>query len=138
MAARVCGGPRINYNPGAVTRFGNLDFVINQEGSMVKVALAQPPPPENPNAVSEALGGLSLAPRGRRGENRPALPSKVDEIKRKIVIHMGPNSTYDDLSIFFASYTKLSTLYDTETLSYHGGSSSGPSAFLPRLRAPRR
>jgi hypothetical protein len=29
---------------------------------------------------------------------------------------------------------ELFALYDTETSSYHGGSSSGPSAFLPRLR----
>jgi hypothetical protein len=48
--------------------FGNLDFVINQEGDMVTAALARTPPLENFDTVSEARGGLSLAPNERREE----------------------------------------------------------------------
>jgi hypothetical protein len=51
---------------------------------------------------------------------------------------MGPNRSYDNLSVFFVSYTELSMLYDMETMSYYGGSSSNPCTFLPRLAVPRR
>jgi hypothetical protein len=47
---------------------------------------------------------------------------------------MGPNPSYDDLSIFFASYAELSASYDAETASYHDGSSGGFGSFPPRLR----
>jgi hypothetical protein len=43
---------------------------------------------------------------------------------------MGPNPSYDDMSVFFTSYTELSTSYDAEASPYHGGS----GAFPPRLR----
>jgi hypothetical protein len=74
-AARDSGGPSIDYTPGAGIRFENLNFVINQEGNTVGVAPARPPPPESPSVVLEALGGLSLAPRGRRERTRPVPPS---------------------------------------------------------------
>lgn len=41
-----------------------LDFIINEESEMVRVPPAQPSSPKNPEAVVEALGGLSLAPHG--------------------------------------------------------------------------
>lgn len=47
---------------------------------------------------------------------------------------MAPNPSYDDLSVFFASYAELSVSYDEETSSYHGGSNSDFGAFLPPLR----
>jgi hypothetical protein len=67
-----------------------------------------------------------------RGAGRPP-PSKVDKIRRHIVIHMGPNPLYDDLSAFFASYAELSALYDEEATSYYGGSSSSPSSVPPLM-----
>lgn len=87
-------------------------------------------PPENPNAVLEALGGISLTPCGQREEHRLAPPFEIDKIRRHIAIHMGPDPLYDDMLAFFASYTELSTLYDTEASSYHDCSRSGPSTFL--------
>jgi hypothetical protein len=50
---------------------------------------------------------------------------------------MGPDPTYDDMSVFFVSYVELYVLYDTEASSYHDGSSSGPGALLSRLRYVR-
>lgn len=47
---------------------------------------------------------------------------------------MGPDPTYDDLSVFFASYMELSALYNAETLSCHGRSSSSSGGFPHRLR----
>jgi hypothetical protein len=44
---------------------------------------------------------------------------------------MGPNPSY--LLAFFPSYMELSMLYDVETMSNYGGSSSKPDAFLPQL-----
>lgn len=46
---------------------------------------------------------------------------------------MGLNPSYDDLSVFFTSYVELSALCDAKASSYYVGSSSGSSAFLPRL-----
>jgi hypothetical protein len=88
-------------------------------------------PPENPNAVSEALGGISLTACGQREEHRLAPPIEIDEIRRHIAIHMGSDPSYDDLLVFFASYTELSALYDAETSSYHDSSSSSPGTFPP-------
>jgi hypothetical protein len=62
-------------------RFRNLNFVINQESDMVRAVPTWPPSPESPNMVSEALGGLSLAPRARRERRRLASPFKVGEIR---------------------------------------------------------
>lgn len=45
---------------------------------------------------------------------------------------MEPKPSYQ--LAFFASYMELSTLYDTETMSNYGGSSSKPDAFPPQLR----
>lgn len=74
-AARGSSDPSIDYTPGAGIRFENLNFVINQEGNTVEVAPARPPPLESPSAVLEALGGLSLAPCGRRERTRSVPPS---------------------------------------------------------------
>lgn len=104
---------------------------------MVRATPTRPPPPKNPNTVLEALASLSLAPHQRREEHNLALPSKDDEIRRHIGIHMGPDPTYDDMSVFFASYMELYVLYDAEASSYHDGSSSGPGALLSRLRYAR-
>jgi hypothetical protein len=70
----VSNGTHMDYTPRAAIRFVSLDFIINQEGDMIGTVPAWPPPPENPNAVSEALGGLSLVPRAARGTNQPRLP----------------------------------------------------------------
>jgi hypothetical protein len=70
---------------------------------------------------------------GVRGHTT-APPSEADEIRRQIMIHMGPNPSYDYLSTFFASYVELSALYDVEMTSYYSGSSSSSSAFPPQLR----
>jgi hypothetical protein len=73
--------------------------------------LVRPPPLERSDIVSEALGGLSLTPRGRCERHRLAPPSKATKIRRQIVIHMGPKPSYYDLSAFFASYAELSASY---------------------------
>lgn len=57
---------------------------------------------------------------------------------QQVMIHMVPDPSYGNLSIFFASYAELSVLYDAETLSYHDGSNSDRDAFPPRLRHARR
>lgn len=101
MPARASDSQHIDYTPRAAIRFKNLDFVINQKVDRVEVAPALSPPLENPDAVLEALGGLSLAPCGRHERHRPAPPFKADEEIRQITIHMGPNPSYDDLSDFF-------------------------------------
>lgn len=97
---------------------------------MVKAAPVRPPSPENPNVVSKALSGLNLAPRGQCEEHRPAMSFEANEIRIQIAIHMGPDPLYDDMLAFFASYAELSTLYDTESSSYHDCSRSGPGTFL--------
>jgi hypothetical protein len=100
---------------------------------MVSVVPTRPIPSESPDAVSVALCALSLAPRGRRRRPRLAPPFEADEIRRHIAIHMGPNPSYDDMSVFFASYAELSVLYDIETTPYRGDSRDGFNAFPPRL-----
>jgi hypothetical protein len=86
---------------------------------------------ESSDAVSLALDALSLAsPRRQRMRPRLAPPSKADEIRHQIVIHMGPNPSYDDMSVFFAFYVELFVLCDVETTPYHDGF----DAFSPRLR----
>lgn len=134
----VSNAPHIDYTLGAAIRFGDLKFDINQEGNTIGVVPARPPLLENPYTVSEALGGLSLASLERCERRKLAPPSEADEIRQKIVIHMRPNQSYDDLSAFFTSYAKLSELYDAEATSYYGGSSSIPAAFPPQLRHARR
>jgi hypothetical protein len=71
VTTRASGCPRIDYTPGAVIRFGNLDFLINQEGDMVRVVPSQPPRPKSPVAV---LVALALPHVGSvRGAGRPCL-----------------------------------------------------------------
>jgi hypothetical protein len=53
----------------------------NQEGDRVRLALVRPPPLERSDTVSEALCGLSLAPRGRHERHRLAPPSKATKIR---------------------------------------------------------
>jgi hypothetical protein len=67
-------------------------------------------------------------------EAQASSPTKVDEIRQKIAIHMGPNPSYNDPLTFFTSYMELSMSYYTEAASYYGGSSSGSNAFPPQLR----
>jgi hypothetical protein len=88
VTTRASGGPRIDYTPRVVIRFRNLNFVINQECDMVGAVPSQPPLLESPNTVSEALGGLSLAPHGWLERRRSVLPFEVDEIRRQIAIHV--------------------------------------------------
>jgi hypothetical protein len=47
---------------------------------MVRAVPARPPPLENPDIISKALGSLSIAPRRRREEHRPALPFEANEL----------------------------------------------------------
>jgi hypothetical protein len=100
---------------------------------MGRATLAWPPPFGSPDTVSEALNALGLAPRKRHEGPRLAPLSEANEIRRQIMIHMGPTPSYDNLSTFFMSYTKFSTSYDAKTSSYYDGSSSRSSAFSPRL-----
>lgn len=67
---------------------------------MVSVAPTWPPPLESPDTVSEAHGSLNLAPPGQRERHMPASPSEVDEIRRQITVHIGPNPTYVNLLTF--------------------------------------
>jgi hypothetical protein len=46
---------------------------------------------------------------------------------------MEPNPSYDDLSVFFASYTELFASYDAETMPYHDSSRNGFDAFPSRV-----
>lgn len=100
---------------------------------MVSVAPTWPPPLESPDTVSEAHGSLNLAPPGQRERHMPASPSEVDEIRRQITVHIGPNPMYVNLLTFFASFVVLSVLYDAETMSYYDGASDSPVAIPPRL-----
>jgi hypothetical protein len=99
---------------------------------MVRAMPDRPIPPDNRDAVLVPLGAIGLAPRGRRGGSRPAPPSEADEIRRQIKIHVGPNLSYGDLSVFFTTYAKLSMSYDVETVSYHDDSRGDFGAFPSR------
>lgn len=112
MTTRVDSGPASNVPPGASTR---------------------PTPPEGPDTVSEAHGALNLAPREWREGPRLTPPSEPNEIRQHIVIHKGPNPSYDDLLAFFASYAKLSASYDAKTSPNYGEYISGSGAFEPLL-----
>lgn len=74
---------------------------------MVRAAPALPTPLEDLDTVLEALGDISLTPRRRREGHRLAPPSKVDKISQQIMILMGPNPLYDNLSTLFATYEEL-------------------------------
>jgi hypothetical protein len=66
------------------------------------------------------------------------LPSEVDEIRRHITIHMGPDPSYDDLWAFFSSYVELSAWYDEERLPHRDSFIGSPRVFPPHLHhAPR-
>jgi hypothetical protein len=69
----------------------------------MRVLGARPPPSKNLNTIAEALGALWLAPREQDAELDPTFPSVNEETKRQIVLHMGPNPSYDDLWAFFSS-----------------------------------
>lgn len=56
----------------------------------------------------EALGNLYLVPK----RQDKTLPSMGDKIRRQIMVHMGPDPSYDHLWAFFSSYTSLSALCD--------------------------
>jgi hypothetical protein len=100
---------------------------------MVRAMLARPVLSKSLDVVSTALSALSLAPCTRQRRPRPASPSEGNEIRWHIVIHMGPNPSYDDMSVFFASYVELSASCDAETTPYHNSF----GAFPPRLRHAR-
>jgi hypothetical protein len=46
---------------------------------------------------------------------------------------MGSNPSYNDLLVFFASYTELFASYDAGTSSCYSGSCSSSDVFPPRL-----
>lgn len=71
---------------------------------MVRAVPTRPALLQSPDTVSEALGALSLAPHEQRERPRPSPPSEAGEIRRHVAIYMGPNPSYDDLSVFFASH----------------------------------
>jgi hypothetical protein len=100
---------------------------------VVRAVPAGPTPLKSPDIVSEALNALSLAPRKQREGPKSAPPSEANEIRRHITIHMGPNPSYDNRSVFYASYTELSASYGMKTSSYYDDSNSGFGTFPPRL-----
>jgi hypothetical protein len=81
---------------------------------MVRATPARPLSLESPDSILEAFSTLSLAPHKWHEGHGPAPPFKADEIRRQVTIHMEPNPSYDDLSIFFVSYVELSMFYDEE------------------------
>ena len=86
---RARGGPHIDYAPKTVVHFRSLDFVINEEGDLIRAKPALPPLFEIPNIVLETLGALCLAPRKWYVRHMLTLPSEADKIRRPITIHMG-------------------------------------------------
>lgn len=103
---------------------------------MVWVLPTRPSSPENLNVVAEALAdpSLNLTLQGQGTGQRSYLPFKADEIRRHIVIYMGPNPSYDDQWAFFLFYVELSVFYNKERLSCHDGSGGSPRVFPTRLR----
>jgi hypothetical protein len=81
---------------------------------MVRAMPTRPVPSESLDVVSVALDTLGLAPRRWRRRARPAPPSEADKIRQQIVIHMAQNPSYDDMSVFFASYAEFSASCNTE------------------------
>jgi hypothetical protein len=95
---------------------------------------ARPSLPEDPDVVAEALGGLSLTPRGQGAGPGSSLPFEAGEIRRQIAVQMGPNPSYDDLWALFSAYAELSAGYDKGRSPRHDGSGGIPHMFPPRLR----
>jgi hypothetical protein len=91
---------------------------------------------KSPNTVSVALSALSVAPHRRRRSPKLTPPSEADGIRRQIMIHMGRNPSYDDLSVLFASDKELSAKCDVEMMPYHDGSHDDFDAFPPRFAMP--
>jgi hypothetical protein len=115
---RADGGSRVECTPRASIHFGSLDFTIGREGGTVTAMPVRPTPSESLDVVSAALGTLSLAQHRQRRRPKLTLHFEVCEIRRQIAIHIGLDPSYDDLSVFFASYVELVASGDAETTPY--------------------
>lgn len=67
---------------GTTIRFGSLDFVLKNEGEMVRALEARPPPLESLSTVTDALKYLCLVSQEQDAGQGSTLPSVGDEIRR--------------------------------------------------------
>lgn len=84
--------------------------------------LRAPTSSRRPSVLSASPDPVQAAQKALTG-----LPYEVDEIRWHVTFRMGPNPSYDDLPVFFASYAELPVSCDVETMPYHGGFDAFPS-----------
>jgi hypothetical protein len=117
--------------------FGNLNFILNGEGEMVWDLEVRPLLPRNLETIMEAIGNLYLVPKRQDKEQDLTLPSMGDKIRRQIMVHMGPDPSYDHLWAFFSSYTSLSALCDEGGSTPSMALATSPRCFHPICFMPR-
>jgi hypothetical protein len=100
-------------------RFGSLDFIVTNEGELVRALAPQTPPTTSFDVIVGALQELQLsAPEARASECDQLLDFDFRELEHQLAVYLGPHPSWEDPRALTFSFVNIVTqLTDGEPLS---------------------